>query len=772
MGSRQQPLHTCAVSILEVADRAYKIGSRNVNDSASLPSSSIICGLLAILAFVDDWILSLESLAEAICPPLKQLFDGVDELVKKAEGLPSKFDDAIAEIPALVHRVPYMGWVLVCLISCLECLLSVLTNLGMRVKEKEIDVVDATIYSKGQEIPDDRPEIVQQSDDRKPGTVQEKCEKQNGVVQETDQEFISNNAVKDGGTEDRAIKSNGNPKIAAEDDRTSQQDDGDQKFIRNDSETNEIAIDDQSFSSNESRNEQDSDQRIFKASNEATNVQENGQLTRNESEAVSDADPEIANGQNETDEETTEREEDHEMVIAPENGDHKPMRNESAADEETNEREEDHETFMPNNEMVIAPENGDHKPTRNESAADEETNEREEDHETFMPNNEMVIAPENGDHKPTRNESAADEETNEREEEHETFMPNNEMVIAPENGDHKATRNESAADEETNEREEDHETFMPNNEMVIAPENGDHKPTRNESAADDHSDSDNQTLAADEPALEQEINHQAFLTSNESTSAQETDQHKLTRMEPGLIAYEQSETGEQTLKQEADHQTSLTNSEATATQENDNEKLTCKEPEAAAETDPAMENEQSKNEQRIEEETNHQTFTASNQPEAVVPESDQPTEEETSMRITSKNLEEAVQETDPSVTSSAIVSETDETAVESDCSSQMKSDREIFPLLREPKTQTGILGAGNLVAWSNVVGGTYKDVLVKSGKEANSQKASSKWKRHAKKVTRGIADADHEALTREGKGRRKGRRKNGSSQLPGFTDAT
>ncbi|CAN0929253.1 hypothetical protein LINGRAHAP2_LOCUS36961, partial [Linum grandiflorum] len=509
--------------------------------------------------------------------------DRIDDLVRAAEGLPLKFDEAIGNIPALVQQIPFLDCALLYSISWLECLLSVLTDLGTRVKEKEIIVVDVNYNKEGTEIPDDRTGKLQSepaTDDCKPETVQE-----------TDREFATNN---------------GELKLAAGDDRRSQdaehqvfmmRSNDDAKFVQDDSGTEMANNDDQTFT--ESRNDREVSQGTF---NEATIAQENGELTRNESGGASETDPATVNGQNENDEATTDREE-----------------------------------------------------------------------------------------------------------EQETFM-----VIAPENGDSELETNKPAAVLDTD-------------------------PT----IADDHSgNSDNQTLTADE----QEADHQAFLAIDE----QENGRHELTRTEPGTISDEKCEskpinlTGEETVEQEVDHQTCLTNSEETVPRENGDGELTTEEPEAVAETDLRITNERS-------------------EPEMVVPETEQPNQEGTSTRMITINnsSEEALPETDPSVTSSAIVSETDETGMEeSDCSSQVKSDRDF--VTKEPEKRIGIVPvAGNLVAWSNGVKGSYKDVLVKPGKEVNSQKASFKGKRHVKKViSRGNAEPSKEELiTREGKGRRKGRRK-------------
>ncbi|CAL1354916.1 unnamed protein product [Linum trigynum] len=150
MGSRQRPLQTCWISLLEISRKAYTTASRNYNVgdlAVNFASPSVICALqcqfFAILAFLDDWILRIESLAEAIFPPLKQFFDRIDELVKVAEALPEKLDDTIKKFPALVHHVPFLDWALLHFISWLRFLITVMTNWGiMGAKEKEINVTD------------------------------------------------------------------------------------------------------------------------------------------------------------------------------------------------------------------------------------------------------------------------------------------------------------------------------------------------------------------------------------------------------------------------------------------------------------------------------------------------------------------------------------------------------------------------------------------------------------------------------------------------------
>ncbi|CAI0627265.1 unnamed protein product [Linum tenue] len=147
MDSRQRPLQTCWIALLEISSKAYTTASRNYNGEnlVNFASPSVICALqckiLAILAILDDGILRIESLAEFFFPPLKQFFDGIDELVKSAEGLPEKLDDTIKKFPTLVHQVPFLDWALVRSIYWLRFLITVMSNFGIvGVKDKDINV--------------------------------------------------------------------------------------------------------------------------------------------------------------------------------------------------------------------------------------------------------------------------------------------------------------------------------------------------------------------------------------------------------------------------------------------------------------------------------------------------------------------------------------------------------------------------------------------------------------------------------------------------------
>ncbi|CAN0896158.1 hypothetical protein LINGRAHAP2_LOCUS18309 [Linum grandiflorum] len=145
MDSRKRPLQTCAISLLEIANKVYTTAIRkNFNGRVvtnSLASSLWIinllrCPLLMILAFVDDRILGVESLAERVFPPLKKLFDGIDMVVREAEGLPPKLDGCIEKFWDLVRRVPLLDWVLLYSVSWFEFLVFVLHRLGGSKKEE------------------------------------------------------------------------------------------------------------------------------------------------------------------------------------------------------------------------------------------------------------------------------------------------------------------------------------------------------------------------------------------------------------------------------------------------------------------------------------------------------------------------------------------------------------------------------------------------------------------------------------------------------------
>lgn len=153
--SRRRPLHTCAASMLGVFDTAYrraqhlngplgKLTKRTMNLATSaLPFASRMQHMgLAILSFTDDHILFLERVAESIFPPSGRVFDKIDMLVYCAEGMPSRFDEALNTLPSVMQQKPFLDWVVMYIVWWLKFLISILIHWGLRnAKEKEI-VID------------------------------------------------------------------------------------------------------------------------------------------------------------------------------------------------------------------------------------------------------------------------------------------------------------------------------------------------------------------------------------------------------------------------------------------------------------------------------------------------------------------------------------------------------------------------------------------------------------------------------------------------------
>ncbi|XP_034914509.1 uncharacterized protein [Populus alba] len=158
MSARRRPLHTCGVSFMEIARKAYT-ETQEFNGPLGLVTKKIIrlapfasllvyvlqyeYLFLAILSFVDDhMILALERKVEAIFPPSKYVFNKVDKLVQIVETLPARFDFAVNKLPIIFHQIPFLDWALSCAISWLNFWLSILTHWGSgTTHEKEI-VVD------------------------------------------------------------------------------------------------------------------------------------------------------------------------------------------------------------------------------------------------------------------------------------------------------------------------------------------------------------------------------------------------------------------------------------------------------------------------------------------------------------------------------------------------------------------------------------------------------------------------------------------------------
>ncbi|KAL0558161.1 hypothetical protein IC582_006727 [Cucumis melo] len=151
MSSRRRPLQTCGVSFLAVAhstcSRAQnldgRLGSitRKMVWIAKLMNPLIFLlkyqSLLA-LSFIDDRLLAIANILEKIFPPFKLIFDKIDDLLHLIETFPSKFDDAVDEIPCF-NQVLLLDWTVTHAISLLKSMITILMNWGRDVaREKEI----------------------------------------------------------------------------------------------------------------------------------------------------------------------------------------------------------------------------------------------------------------------------------------------------------------------------------------------------------------------------------------------------------------------------------------------------------------------------------------------------------------------------------------------------------------------------------------------------------------------------------------------------------
>ncbi|KAI3467682.1 hypothetical protein Pfo_024345 [Paulownia fortunei] len=151
---RRRPLHTCGASCLAIAHKACTkmqdfdgpLGSMAKRAITFINSFfpfvySMLHQWLALLSFMDDHILSVECMIEMVFPPSTHLFDKIDGLVCSAEVLPEQLDDVFRKFPLMMHQFPFLDWVLVHLISLLNCLLSILTHWGSKnAREKEITI--------------------------------------------------------------------------------------------------------------------------------------------------------------------------------------------------------------------------------------------------------------------------------------------------------------------------------------------------------------------------------------------------------------------------------------------------------------------------------------------------------------------------------------------------------------------------------------------------------------------------------------------------------
>ncbi|CAK8578384.1 unnamed protein product [Lathyrus sativus] len=154
MSSRQRPLHACGVSILTIGDIAIgktqsingPLGStfRNMAKLAKFITPLIFTiqyQWLTILAFIDDRILAAENITQKLFPPSRYVFDKIDEIVLMILSLPDKFDGALNKnVPEIIHKVPYLEWLLKISSSKMNSLVSTLRRENSCADEKTIGV--------------------------------------------------------------------------------------------------------------------------------------------------------------------------------------------------------------------------------------------------------------------------------------------------------------------------------------------------------------------------------------------------------------------------------------------------------------------------------------------------------------------------------------------------------------------------------------------------------------------------------------------------------
>lgn len=98
-----------------------------------------------MLSLIDDQILTVQTITEKIIPSSTQVFDKMDGLVHSVEILPENLDRLF---PLITHKFPFLDWIVVRLIACLNSILSILTHWGSsssssssdQTREKEITI--------------------------------------------------------------------------------------------------------------------------------------------------------------------------------------------------------------------------------------------------------------------------------------------------------------------------------------------------------------------------------------------------------------------------------------------------------------------------------------------------------------------------------------------------------------------------------------------------------------------------------------------------------
>lgn len=150
MSSRRRPLHTCGVSFLTIAhntcSRAQNVdgrlgsATRKMVRIAKLANPLIFVlqyQFLLFLSLIDDGLLATANIVEKIYPSSKLVFDKIDNLLPLIETFPSKFDDAVDELPCF--NQDFLEWAVTLAISLLKFMINILMNWGRDgTGEKEI----------------------------------------------------------------------------------------------------------------------------------------------------------------------------------------------------------------------------------------------------------------------------------------------------------------------------------------------------------------------------------------------------------------------------------------------------------------------------------------------------------------------------------------------------------------------------------------------------------------------------------------------------------
>lgn len=86
----------------------------------------------------------MENFIESKFPSSRYVFDRLDNMARVSETLPEIFDDVMRKFPVLLHKVPFLEWIVICVIEWMNFVVGVLCGWGMEgdVKEKDINVVD------------------------------------------------------------------------------------------------------------------------------------------------------------------------------------------------------------------------------------------------------------------------------------------------------------------------------------------------------------------------------------------------------------------------------------------------------------------------------------------------------------------------------------------------------------------------------------------------------------------------------------------------------